>query len=266
MMLKKIRLSASALLLVLISPCIFAKAALYLTEDVLFLSDKRQITSVDIINRGTRTGVFEVRWLDHEMQQDGVLKRIELGQLQHSLAPKVRYSPRRVTLQPGQSQRIKVALKRKAKQSPAGEYYSHLNVLTINDDLESTIELQQSADSEQQGLHVKARIGISIPVIWRHQVTAAKASLSVARAEGSKAKLRLEKKGQASLRGYIHVINQKTGQAAKPVMPVVLYPNLDNRLLELAVPDDNQEDLLVIYSASAKTEEAKDNALAQVNL
>jgi P pilus assembly chaperone PapD len=264
-MLKTVSLCVSTILLSLFSPLIFAKASLYLTEDVLFLSDKRSITSVNIINRGTRTGVFEVRWLDHEMQESGALKRLKTGQALHSLAPKVRYSPRRVTLQPGKSQRIKVALKRKAKQSPAGEYYSHLNVLTINDDLESTIEQQPEKD-EPAGLHVKARIGISIPVIWRHQVTAARASLSVAWAEGSKAKLRIEKEGKASLRGYIHVINQKSGQAAKPVMPVVLYPNLNNRFIELVVPDNNQEDLLVIYSASAKAEEAKDNALAQVNL
>ncbi len=243
-----------------------AKASLFLTEDVLFITSEQQVTSVDVINRGSKTGVFAVRWLDHEMQADGRLERIKTGQPAHSLVPWVRFSPRRVTLRPGQSQKIKIALKRNAFTQHPKEYYSHLNVTTLNDDLEATLA-QHKQNSPDSGMQIKAKIGISIPVIWRHNVQLAKPSMLWTSKNPQDFIVTVTKQGESSIRAYVHVFNyaQEPKAVAGPY-PVVMYPNVQSRDVKLKPEHIAGEMLKLVLSESIHPNHALTTKLAELAL
>ncbi|MCW8109928.1 hypothetical protein OPS25_15585 [Alteromonas ponticola] len=240
-----------------------AKASLFLTEDVLYLSSERRVVSVNVLNRGSRTGVFSVRWLDHTMLSNGHLKRLPTGEPEHSLVPFVRFSPRRMTLKPGQSQRIKIALKRSANAAPSKEYYSHLNVTTINDDLEATLS-QKAEISETNGMHIKARMGISIPVIWRHNVEPAQVSLTVISNTSPDPEVVIEKRGEASLRAYLHVFNQRNDDLTPH--PVIMYPNITSRSIPLKIEEMGEGPLRVVLSESPHRNRALTSPLIDIEL
>ncbi len=239
-----------------------AKASLYLTKDALHLEKDRRGGSVELINRGTRTGVFEVRWIDHLMQDDGSLQTFKAELSPWSLQPYVRYSPRRVTLRPGQSQRIKVAFNRRAADAPAKELFSHLNVITINDDLEQT--LAQGADDNGETaslLRLNARLGISIPVIWQNAIAPAAAELALRSGIEGQQVLEVRRLGQASLRGYVHFLTGQENRApAAPSIPLVIYPNLSSRQIALPKELASTSALEIIYS-TAKSPDARDSKI-----
>ena len=247
------RLSAIALLLILCAAnsAFAAKASLILHPTQLFISEDDRNQSIRVINNGDATGVFEVSWVDYAMKPDGGFEEwTQEGFADWSLQDKVRYSPRRVTLAPGESQNIKIMIQRKATP-PSAEYYSHLKVIiaTANLDAEQEEELTPNATS----VEVKTRSGISVPVIWRNPDVAPKATISNASMDWTAHKLTMNivRQSGVSTRGYLHVL--VGGQNKSVVEPIhtVIYPSIDHREVSIPLNDVNVKQgdkVTVVYS------------------
>ena len=157
-----------------------------------------------------------------------------------SLRPYVRYSPRRTTLQPGEFQLIKIAL-RPRRDAPEGEYFSHFRVLTIHDETPASEEDPQ-APATQASVSVKARMALAIPVIWRNSDDEPAASIDSVEVDevGNQLLVTVRRSGAVSLRGYVHVVavsgNGEPRALASPV-PVVIYPNLDIRSISVPLSE-----------------------------
>ena len=104
-------------------------AVLFIYPTLIMFEGNERSATITLTNRGDATGTFETSWSELTMTPEGGLIKSENPPW--SVQPFVRYSPRRVTLQPSESQVIKVALRRD-QEAPEGEYYSHFRVLTIN--------------------------------------------------------------------------------------------------------------------------------------
>ncbi|BFM14886.1 hypothetical protein R50073_10690 [Maricurvus nonylphenolicus] len=225
-----------------VTSVIASEASLFLTPQSIIFDEKSRSQAVHVVNRGNRTGVFAIRWIDHTMTEEGRLFTWkEPDKSPWSLQPYVRYSPRRVTLRPGESQLVRIALKKPYDQVPIGEYFSHLNVVMLNKNVEESIRQQEEGSEEAEAgvFRVVARTGISIPVLWRHTRDQPAAEVEISQWNSSQQTLSLQVKrlGQVSTRGFLHVIYQQNGKEKRLLdpHPLVIYPNIDGRKVNLSL-------------------------------
>jgi len=259
-------------LLTLPSIAFSKNATLMLTAHILHIDQNSRSGVIHVINDGDRTGVFELRWIDHIMSESGKLQTWnDPAQSPWSLQPYARFSPRRITLKPSESQVVRVVLKPKSRTAPLGEYFSHLRILTINSNLEETLKEQQNKVSKNvdSGITINAKIGMSIPVIWRNSDDKQKATIEfkridVASNDDNKSEpvkdemlLKVTRHGLISTRGYIHVFIKKNGNREQIIgpHPFNIYANIESLELRLKMPEQypSNGEFLVLYS------DAKDN-------
>ena len=127
---RAILLSLTLSLTLLISGRADADASLFIYPTLVMFEGNTVSAEVTIANRGDESGTFEIDWANMEMTPEGGLVRHD-EPVPWSVQPFLRYSPRRVTLAPSESQVVKIALRRD-DTVPEGEYYSHMRVVTIN--------------------------------------------------------------------------------------------------------------------------------------
>ncbi len=168
-----------------------------------------------------------------------------------------------MTLQPSQSQVIKIALRPDA-EIPEGEYYSHFRILTLNSEAPRGPDREaQDESSESSGISVEARTAVAIPVVWRKgdaMMGARIESLSLNR-ESNQLTVEVEREGPLSTRGFIHVLVAPDGSEAEPFgdpSPLVIYPNLAGRSVTVDLPNLPKEApssrLTVVYSTEGSSE------------
>jgi hypothetical protein len=225
----------------------------------MFEGNERSAT-ITLTNRGDATGTFETSWSELTMTPEGGLIKSENPPW--SVQPFVRYSPRRVTLQPSESQVIKIALRRDQEASE-GEYYSHFRVLTINteDMADESEDSKDVADTPKSNaaVTITARSAVAIPVIWRNSETSPSATIDsvVVDRDANQLTVDVRRRGKLSVRGYLHVLGEAPdgtrGALADPV-PLVIYPSVDQRVTAITLNEDITADALtenaeVIYAS-----------------
>ncbi len=245
-------------------PAFSASAKVFIHPTLVELSDGQRSTTVNVVNQGDATGVFTIDWVDYMMTEDGRLV-VHEGDAPWSLRPHTRYSPRRVTLRPGETQRVKLALRRGA-DVPEGEYYSHLKVLTLNDNVDVAAEKPDAeAATTHRTLTVRARTAVAVPVIWRNSRTKPLAVIETARfdPELHELSVHVSRVGLLSTRGYLHVIHTAADGARRTLAdptPFVIYPSVERRIASITIGADAIDpagQLEVVYSTEKDLKNAK---------
>ena len=233
-----------------------AEARLFIHPTLVMFSGTQRSETVHIVNQGDATGVVELAWVDFAMTPEGGLSARE-GGAPWSLQPFVRYSPRRVTLKPGETQVVRIAL-RSSGDAAEVEYYSHLRVLTLEDDLQRATARPKTKATAS--LSVEARTAIAIPVVWRNSDAAPRAAITSARPVPGTNELVVEvhRTGALSTRGYLHVLGAAGGipePLSEPV-PLVIYPSIDVRKIPVRltkpIEDARMAGAQIIYSPDAE--------------
>lgn len=198
--------------------------------------------TVIIKNSGNATGLYRIELEDKQMPETGILQTLEEGKDPYSIIPMVRISPRRVTLDPGEDQRIRLMI-RKPKNLEDGEYRSHLKVLLADSNVSGgTIRKKQK--NVQVG--VGTRLAVSIPVILRHGKTSQSVTMDEAgiRRQGKHILLDLamSRTGNRSSFGDIKVVytDQKGVSNIVKFHPgIAIYRGTDKRRISLPldIPD-----------------------------
>ena len=146
---------------------VIAGSNLLVTPTRVVFEERMRTAQVTLMNNGTDTGDFRISFINQNMTESGqfeVVKADEKGMYANSM---VRYSPRQITLAPGQSQIVRLML-RKSRDLADGEYRSHLLFQSIPKASKTSIE--SAVNEKPQGITVEITpiVGISIPVIVRH--------------------------------------------------------------------------------------------------
>lgn len=242
-----------------------AEASLFIYPTLVMFEGHRTSAEVTIANRGDETGTFEIGWANMSMTPEGGLIRHE-EEVPWSIQPFVRYSPRRVTLAPGESQVIKIALRRD-DTVPEGEYYAHMRVVTINSAAVGSVS--GDGPEPEPGVSITARSAVAIPVVWRNSRAAPAATIESIEIDAAANALTVDvsRQGLLSARGFVHVVSGRgesrdTPMLAEP-MPLILYPSIERRsisipLLEGVTVDALPADAKVVFSAD---EELTDQTL-----
>ena len=216
-----------------------AGAILFIHPTLVMFEGNTRSGTITLANRGDETGTFEMSWTDMSMTADGGLVRLE-GPGAWSIQSYVRYSPRRVTLAPLESQVVRIAVRR-GLDVPEGEYFSHFRVLTLNS--EDPLAADANADGPTgAAVTIEARSAVAIPIIWRNSRESSSASIEAVRIDQDTNQLSVDvqRHGLLSVRGFLHVLETAVDGArsslAAPV-PLVIYPNLDARTMAIELND-----------------------------
>ncbi len=130
---------------------------------------------LSLVNKGAETATYRVIVVNMKMDENGQMQRVDGPDGGKGSAAKLfRYSPRQVTLRPGETQAVRLLL-RKPGDLAAGEYRSHLLMQNVPKDAGISVEQEKTTEGVQ--IRMVPVFGITIPVIVRHGATSADVSL-----------------------------------------------------------------------------------------
>jgi len=171
-----IRACVLGLLAALLAP--LAKADLMLYPTRVEMEKNQRATQVELVNRGQATESYRVSVVNRRMTDTGQIVPADNAEPDERFATDMlRYSPRQVTLKAGESQTVRISLRKPAGLAN-GEYRSHLQFDRLPD-VEGSSDLEQTAKAASGDFAVRltALVGASIPVIVRHGDTSASVTL-----------------------------------------------------------------------------------------
>lgn len=259
------RLNGALACLTLLASLVFSTAHAQGAAD-LNISPKRIVfsgttrsTLVYVFNRGTASASYAIDLSDRVMLPDGQILAIAEVPANKSVAKDaaervksakalLTYTPRRVTLGPGESQVIRVRLLPPPNLA-AGEYRSHLTVATLPPE-DVGVTADQAVDLKEGQLAVKvvSLLALSIPVIVRQDVAAGQPTIeglklerpATAAADQPPASLDFElvRTGTGSVYGTFEVLADKgrgKPETIGALRGIAVYPEIERRAVKLSL-------------------------------
>ncbi|MCR9098802.1 MAG: hypothetical protein NXI25_02550 [bacterium] len=244
--------SIGVLLIVFIavSGTAIAQGGLLLTPKRIVLEGRKNVAELNLLNVSDAPLTYVASFVEYGVSPDG--RYIEIDTLRaedRPASPYLRLFPRRFTLQPKESQTLRVQFRSRPDLAP-GEYRSHLSFRQVDVAQEAAARNPNVAAEEngELGVSVSMLFNITIPVIVRHGETSGSAAIDSLQLlpgeEGSPPRLsfRINRSGNQSLHGDLLVEllrpDQKTLSVVKRKGVTVFTPNLfRNFSLPLDLPE-----------------------------
>ena len=188
---------------------------------------RERSAKLTLANKGSATATYRVTVVNMAMDDAGNLTEVkEPAPGQMFAGDLFRYSPRQVTLQPGETQAVRFLL-RKPKDLKDGEYRSHIMMRAIPKEGGESIEQTQTANGVQ--IRLIPIYGITIPVIVRQGtlgVTAKLADLAVLPADADNPQprltFRIDRDGDRSTYGDLTAVFKPKGGGEELVVGQIM--------------------------------------------
>jgi len=223
-----------------------ANAQLLISPLRVVFEGRDRAATVIVTNQSNQAATYRIEWQEKIATPEGQYTDIaEATPEMRISSPYIRFSPRQVTLAPGEQQQVRLALRRPA-DLPTGEYRSHLAFVVID-------ERQRRAARQSGGggsaIQVFMNLGFAIPIVVRHgpgrpAVSLAGAELSVDELNRLGLKVQLNQEGDFSTYGRLRVYwrqAQNTPESEIGLLQnVAVYPDVESRLATVLL---NQQQL-----------------------
>jgi len=173
---------------------------------------RARTAQISLLNRGSTAATYRISLINMRMTEDGGFKEIDEPAPGEQFADRlIRYAPRQVVLAPGESQAVRLLL-RKPRGLEPGEYRSHLLLRAIpSQNIGKSVEKRSSDDTGISVVLVPI-FGVSIPVIVRHGDLTATVSLTdltlaaaVGQSKEERISFRINRDGDRSVLGDLTV-------------------------------------------------------------
>lgn len=230
------------------------------TPKRLVFSRPGQAATVFVFNQGSAPAVFDITLVDRVMTASGEIAPVSDGTAKPdvaAVAPKLQsaakmmiVTPRRVSLEPGKGQTIRIRAVAPA-DLPAGEYRTHLTVAALPPpDQGFTPEEAANTARGEVAFRVNTIMGVSIPLIVRQGPADVKAAFAnphivnetlpaepgIPAHQAAVLEIDLVRAGASSLYGDIDV---RSGDAKRAPLAqlrgVGVYPEIDRRHLKMVL-------------------------------
>jgi P pilus assembly chaperone PapD len=244
-----------------------AASNLLVTPTRVVFESRDRSAQVTLMNQGDETGNFRISFIRQQMTEDGQFVPVKEGESGKFSDEMIRYSPRQVTLEPGQSQVVRL-LVRKKRDLEEGEYRSHMLFQALPNPKKTNVEKLEDSKSNAIKVEILPVVGITIPIIVRHGNLSADVKLSqVKMIDPNKEKARpsisllMTRKGNASVYGDFKAVFTPVGgepTVVGQIVGVAVYtPNAQRRFnIPLQVPPDFKlanGELHITYTKTGET-------------
>ncbi|NWO04381.1 MAG: hypothetical protein HLX50_01340 [Alteromonadaceae bacterium] len=205
--------------------------------------------SATLVLRNTADGsrTYRLSWEDKRVNDEGNYEMVEEGEDWPSAAEMIRFSPRQITVGPGENQTVRLNFRPPADLEP-GEYRSHLKLQVVAEESEpaSVIEMDDP-EREGVGFRLFMQMSFSIPVIARHQVSVPEVNISEvsvvpATADRNMAlQVTLDRSGEASSYGELLVEMQRDANSPVEVIgrrkELYVFHETDRKVVRVPLRD-----------------------------
>lgn len=157
-----------------------SSASLLITPSRVVFEDRTRSEQVTLSNKGNETTTYRISFIRQNMTEDGNFVPVNEGEEGMYSDGMVRYSPRQITLAPGQSQIVRLLL-RKPRGLADGEYRSHMLLQALPAVTKSDISKAVETSGDGITVEITTIIGVSIPVIVRNGKLTSEVNLANAR-------------------------------------------------------------------------------------
>jgi len=152
---------------------VYAAGQLMVAPTRAVFEGRTRSAQMKVVNSGDEATTYRISFVQKRMTEDGQFVTIEEpGPGERFSNAMIRFSPRQVRLEPGQSQTVRLML-RKPANLEAGEYRSHMLFQGIPAVTGQSIEKLAGKEEKQLKIQLIPILGITIPVIVRHGTTSA---------------------------------------------------------------------------------------------
>jgi P pilus assembly chaperone PapD len=154
-----------------------ARADLLLTPQRIVFEEQDRAATLALVNNGDTTETYRISWKQLHQLPNGQYSEIQTpGPGEQFADEMIRYSPRQITLAPGEQQTVRLML-RKPDNLAAGEYRSHLAFTAEPRQIEGPSA--KGGGAKNVGVQIAFVYGVSIPVIVRQGKLDASATLAI---------------------------------------------------------------------------------------
>jgi len=152
-------------------------ASLLVTPSRVAFDVRDRSKEVILVNTSNQVRSYKLEWVNQRQNDEGGYTQILENEMESfgTADQFLRYSPRRVTLQAGESQKVKVMARRRSNMS-FPEYRSHLKFTALPPDLVNNSDEQETSEGISMKLHLL--LSYTIPVVLRTEAPASKVTIS----------------------------------------------------------------------------------------
>jgi|GEM_PF-1324678 len=168
-MTKSYVLKAAILVGLFLSSVVMSKpvlASITITPVEIMFGGRDRYKDITLVNTGDTVKNYEMKFVYHKMTPEGAYVFVEgLGEEEFDLSKHIVFSPRKVRLEPGAKQRVRLALRRPA-EIPLGDH--HVGLMFESKALEKNTtddDIQLETGQAKAGMVIN--VSYSIPVILR---------------------------------------------------------------------------------------------------
>lgn len=239
------RFSSLATVLALVATSIMptATAEVLIAPTRVELDRAERSTELVVVNKGDEEAAFRVSIENRRMLIDGTMEPAETALADELFAKDfIRFSPRRILLEPGERQTIRVSAMLNGDLEP-GEYRSHLRLMAAPLSAGRTLESATDAEGDALSIQLIAIRSITIPVIFRlgdlsAEVEIEETELRPSANEGETVLVaRLNRTGDRSTYGDIKIFVEGQREPVYFARGIALYTPNTQRDVMLPLPD-----------------------------
>ncbi|MEZ9198702.1 hypothetical protein [Shewanella sp. 10N.286.54.B9] len=221
-------------------------------------NQKNRSAVFSLINRSEQPSRYNIYFEDKQMLDSGEFVTLEKDVNKFSLSKFVRYSPRRVNIEPEQAVKVRLAA-RVPKSIKTGEYRSYMVFHQIP--LAPVKSESNKVQSDVLSLRISAFLKISVPVILRvgeldSELTIADSVIDAGR---HTVQVTLQRNGERSTYGDLEVFDIATNQLVGVSKNIAIYTELTERTFSIPLVQSVAADaqLQVRYTENNKLNKPK---------
>lgn len=237
-----IKVLATLMLFTGVSGSVQAAGNFMVTPTRVVFEHRKRAAQVTLVNQGTETSDFRISFIRQNMTESGEFVPVAENEFGRFSDTMIRFSPRQVRLPPGQSQLIRLML-RKTRDLADGEYRSHMLIQSLPPAASTSAETITEKDPVGITIELIPIVGISIPVIVRHGELSSKIVLTDPRIipaddtnSQPKISVNINREGNSSSYGDLRATFTPNGGqpiVVSRVNSVAVYANMGNRIFEM---------------------------------
>jgi len=148
-----------AFFLLLLSSQVFAGVTI--TPNTVVIEGRERYADVTLVNQDTKPNTYEMGWrFNRQDEETGKYQSIDKPTTEWDLSQNAVFSPKRITLMPGTTQKVRLALRLKGEPPAPGDYRGHLEFKEA-----SPPPVNTTTGKPQVGINI--RVGFAVPVVYR---------------------------------------------------------------------------------------------------
>lgn len=223
-------------------------ADMLLSPTRVLMDNENRSASMILRNPSTGSRTYRLSWQDKRSNIDGSYTPIGEEDWPSSAKNMLRFSPRQITVGPGENQTVRFSWRPPA-DLPIGEYRSHLFLQVIPDISEPSAAFDLDGPEDGIGVQVFMQMSFSIPVVVRNNTDIPQITIKDVKAVPYKDEEKLalnitfSHTGNASSFGKLLVEMQRDSDSPVELIgqlkELSIYPELDTRTVSIPLQDSS---------------------------